>query len=75
MQEAIGKELKFERIRNNLELEDVANFFNCSKETLRRYEKNSSGLSVERLEEILDYYNVDKAIFFRNVCENMHKNE
>lgn len=75
MQEAIGKELRFQRIRNNLELEDVANFFNCSKETLRRYEKNSSGLSVERLEEILDYYNVDKSIFFRNVCENMHKNE
>ena len=72
MLEAIGKELKITRIRNNLKLYDVANDLKFNQETLRRYENNASGLSVERLEELLDYYKVDKFIFFKNACENMH---
>lgn len=72
MLESIGKELKIIRIRNNLKLEDVADKLNINRETLRRYENNSTGLSVERLEELLDFYDVDKQIFFENVCVNMH---
>lgn len=72
MLEAIGKELKITRIRNDLDIDKVANDFNLNKETLRRYENNASGLSVERLESLLDYYKVNKSIFFQNVCENMH---
>lgn len=74
MLEAIGKELKITRIRNNLELHDVSNDLKLNKETLRRYENNASGLSVERLEELLNYYKVNKDIFFKNVCEYMHVN-
>lgn len=74
MLEAIGKELKIIRIRNDLSLEKVALDFKFNKETLRRYENNASGLSVERLEELLDYYNVNKDIFFKNICEYMHEN-
>lgn len=73
MQNSIGKELKIIRIRNNLRLEDVADNLNINKETLRRYENNSNGLSVERLEQLLDFYKIDKSIFFENVCANMHK--
>lgn len=73
MLEAIGKELKITRIRCNLELKNVADALNFNKETLRRYENNASGLSVERLEEILNYYQVNKYIFFKNVCDYMHK--
>lgn len=75
MKQSIGKELKIIRMRNNLKLEDVANYFNFNQETLRRYEKNACGLSVERLEELLNYYNVDKLIFFQNVCANMHDDD
>ena len=74
MNEAIGKELKIIRIRNNLTIEKVALDFGFNKETLRRYENNASGLSVERLEDLLNYYKVDKNIFFKNVCEYMHNN-
>ena len=74
MLEAIAKELKITRIRKSLELNDVAKDLNLNKITLSRYENNASGLSVERLEELLNYYNVSKAIFFKNVCENMHEN-
>ena len=75
MLEAIGKELKITRIRNNLKSEQVAEDFEINKETLRRYEKNSSGLSVERLEQLLDYYEVDKNLFFENVCAYLHKHD
>ena len=73
MLEAIGKELKVIRIRNDLSLDDVAEKMNINRETLRRYENNSNGLSVERLEELLNYYNVEKSIFFDNVCAYIHE--
>lgn len=73
MLEAIGKELKITRIRNNLRLCEVSKILNLNKETLRRYENNASGLSVERLEELLNFYKVNKYIFFKNVCEYMHE--
>ena len=75
MLEAIGKELKITRIRNNLKLFEVANDLDFNQETLRRYENNASGLSVERLEELLNYYKVDKFIFFKNICDYMHNKE
>lgn len=74
MLEAIGKELKIVRIRNDLKLEEVADKLKFNRETLRRYENNASGLSVERLEELLNFYKVDKSNFFANVCADIHKN-
>ena len=72
MLNSIGKELKVIRIRNNLEIEEVADKLNINRETLRRYEKSSIGLSVERLEKLLNFYKVDKFIFFENVCADLH---
>lgn len=74
MQESIGKELKIIRIRKNLTIEEVATALNLNAETIRRYENNGSGLSVERLESLLELYETDKYIFFKNVRENMHNN-
>ena len=75
MLEAIGKELKIVRIRNNYSIEDVADKLNVNRETIRRYENNSNGLSVERLEELLDFYKVPKDIFFTNVCAYLHRTD
>lgn len=74
MQEAIGKELKIIRIRNDLSLEKVASDLNLNQETLRRYENATTGLSIERLEELLNYYKIEKTIFFNSVCAYMHDN-
>lgn len=75
MLNAIAKELKSTRVKLDISMNKVAldNGFNV--ETLRRYETNCSGLSIERLESLLCYYSVDVDIFFRNVCENMHKSQ
>lgn len=72
MLNSIGTELKVIRIRNELRLEDVADKLQLNRETLRRYENDANGLSVERLEQLLNFYNVDKSIFFKNVCANIH---
>lgn len=75
MLEAIGKELKIVRIRNDFTLNKVASDLGLSVETLRRYENNCNGLSVEKLEELLNYYKTKKSIFFNNICVYMHENE
>lgn len=75
MREAIGTELKISRIRNNMTMQEVADKMGFNIETLRRYENNSSGLSIEKLEKLLLLYNENIDIFFDNVCENMHKNQ
>lgn len=73
MLKAIGDELRGIRSKKRLSLEEVANALQVNKETIRRYENSASGLSVERLEELLLYYGIDKKIFFENVCANMHE--
>ncbi len=75
MKEAIGTELKISRIRNNMTMQEVSNKMGFNIETLRRYENDSSGLSIEKLEKLLLFYNENIDIFFDNVCENMHKNQ
>ncbi len=73
MLEAIGKELQVVRIRKGLDAKTVAEKLDCHVETLKRWEKNPKGLSIEKLEELLDFYNEDKVSFFTNVSANMHK--
>lgn len=74
MLELIGKELEIIRLRCNKSIRDVASDLNLNQETIRRYEKNASGLSVSRLNELLKYYNVDITIFFSNIREYNHNN-
>ena len=73
MLEAIGKELQIVRIRKDLDVKTVAKRLDCHVETLKRWEKNPKGLSIEKLEELLDFYNEDKVSFFANISANMHK--
>lgn len=74
MQEAIAIELKLLRYKNNFTLQDVANKLEVVVNTVGRWERDTKGLSIETLEKLLEIYNTDYDIFFRNVCENIHKN-
>ena len=73
MNEVVAKELKAIRIKKDLSIEDIAKINNVSTETIRRYEKGETNITIEFLEKMLAIYNVDISIFFRNVCENMHE--
>lgn len=75
MLEVIGKELQITRIRKNLSREDVSNGIGVNRETLRRYETDASGLTIEKLENLLNFYKVDMTIFFENVCAYMQQLE
>ena len=73
MKHAVARELKASRIRNGMSQKDVAKRLKISVMTLARYEKTGNGLSIEKLEKILDLYGVDTLIFFRNVCDEKVK--
>ena len=75
MQEAIAIEMKKTRMRNLFKREDIAKKLNVSAETIRRYETDCSGLTVEKMEKLLNIYNVDRLIFFTNVCAYIHNKE
>ena len=74
MNYAVARELKAARIRQDMSLEEVAKLNNVSYETMRRYEKGETNITIEFLEKMLSLYNTDISIFFKNVCENMHEN-
>lgn len=73
MNEVVAKELKAIRVKKDLSIEDIAKINNVSTETIRRYEKGETNITIEFLEKMLTIYNVDISIFFRNICENMHE--
>lgn len=72
---AIATELKAWRIRRNLDLAQVAKDNNVSYETMRKYEKGQTNISIEFVEKMLDYYKIDMKIFFDNICEYMHSEQ
>lgn len=74
MKEAIATELKLLRYKNNFTLNDIAKEFDVVPYTISRWEKDTSGLSIENLEKMLALYKTDINIFFRNVCEYIHNN-
>lgn len=75
MLEQISKELKATRIRKGIEIEEVAKKMRLSYETIRKYESGKYNYSLETLEKLLNYYKVNPAIFFRNICEYMHEED
>lgn len=70
----IGKELKIIRIRKGYKLRYVAEKLNVSVETLRRYEKNSSGLSLEKLKKLLEIYKEEKDEILHKICSEITQN-
>jgi len=69
----IANELKAIRTRLNIRREDAAKDNDLSLETLRRYETDASNISIKKLEQILDYYGVNRYTFFNTICEYNHE--
>ena len=68
----VAKELKAERVKRDLKISDVAKQLGTCNESIRRYEKGTKKLSLELVERLLNIYGIDPAVFFANVCANMH---
>lgn len=69
----VAKELKAERVKRDLKISDVAKQLGTCDESVRRYEKGTKKLSLELIEKLLNIYGIEPAIFFQNVCTNMHE--
>ncbi len=70
---AIARNLKSLRVERGMRKDDVARDLGVSLETLRRYEKDGKNVTIEFLEKILNYYETDKYIFFKKICEFTHE--
>lgn len=71
----IGNELKSLRARKGLTLDEVSKETNISKQVLSQYENNKVNISINRLEELVIFYGLDLYVFFKNICEYVHKTE
>ena len=68
----VGQELKSLRSKSNQSIEEVSNAIGIHFNTLSKYEKNASDMSLSLLEKLLDYYKVDELIFFKVIREYNH---
>ena len=68
----IADELRGLRAKANVTIVELSKSIGISKDTISRYENGSISINIDTLEKLLDYYNTDFDIFFKNVCANKH---
>lgn len=68
----VAQELKSLRSRKNKTIEEVSNSIGIHYNTLSKYEKDSTDLTLGILGEILKYYGIDELIFFKIIREYNH---
>ena len=73
--EQIGRELKSIRSRNDWTLEKASEITGIHKNTLSVYENNPQVIKLGKLFELLEKYNEDTDIFFKNVSEYIRNNQ
>ena len=77
----LGKKLRGLRAENKLPLHKVATLLNQEKnikihrETLRKYEKDATKIPANLLISLLEVYNIEPTIFFKNVYDYCHNKE
>lgn len=71
--ELIAAELRGLRAKKDESVEKVALNSTVSKDTITRYENNLCSPSIDNLEKLLNYYDVDFDIFFTNIYANKHR--
>ena len=70
--ELIATELRIMRAKKNESVETVADNSGVSRDTITWYEKNLTSPSIDNLEKLLNYYEVDFDIFFTNIYAYKH---
>jgi len=71
----VGRELKALRIKNNLTAEEVCNNISVNRTSLYKYEKDASDIKYKTFEEMLNFYGINPAIFFKMLSEYIHTKE
>ncbi len=68
----VGQELKSLRSKKNETIEEVSNSIGIHFNTLSKYEKDATDMSLGLLGKILEHYGVDELIFFKVMREYNH---
>lgn len=68
----IAKELRALREKRNKTSAEASNDLGIHLNTLYKYEKDASTMSLELLERALKYYDMDELIFFKIIREYNH---
>lgn len=73
--ELIADELRSIRARKNVSIEEVAKQTQVNKDTISRYENNLVSMQIDKLEQLLNYYDVKFDIFFENIYAKKHNKD
>lgn len=65
IEEYTAKELRKLRAEKNVSQQEVAKIVNINVGTIVRYENATTSISIDRLEKLLNYYNVNLGDFFK----------
>lgn len=74
MKEKIGQSLRMIRVGKGYSLNEASKISGINMETLRRFEKNQTNISVNNLFLLLESYEVSLEYFFTIVRDNNHNN-
>lgn len=66
VREYTASKLRGLRAEKDMSVEEVATKVNIHKATIRRYENQATQITLDRLEELLDFYGVGFNTFFRD---------
>ncbi len=68
----IAEELRTLRTKENITIMELAKRVGISENTIVRYEKGIISIRVDTLEKLLNYYNTNFVIFFKNIYAYKH---
>ena len=71
----IGKELKIIRIENNYKQDEVAKKTGIASSIISSYETGNKDIRINKLIQLLDFYNVKPEIFFQRIYAKTQENE
>ena len=66
VREYTASKLRGLRAEKDMSVEEVASKINIHKDTIRRYENQTTQITLDKLEELLDFYGADFNTFFRD---------
>jgi transcriptional regulator with XRE-family HTH domain len=69
----VGLELADIRKNKGLKIVDVANKTSINKDTISKYENGKSSIKIYILGILLNFYEINIDIFFKNVYDRMQK--
>lgn len=70
---SIGLELADIRRSKKFSIIDVSNKTNINKDTISKYENGNSSMKIYIIDNLLEFYGINIAVFFAKIYDKMQK--